>query len=152
MLDFSNHYNATIDDKGRIVLPSAYKKKMVESSERIVFVELDPIFECLNLYPPSSWEERVRTVKARLNPNDPRQSRLLDRFFQGFVEITISENGRLNIPNTFYQRKGIVKNAVFSGQGDRVRLWDTGRFQAHSMTDEEFSADFAAMMGGNIDP
>jgi MraZ protein len=148
MPEFSNQYNATIDDKGRVVLPSAYKKELGEAVNWTMVVELDPYEMCLNLYPASSWEKRLEFIKSRLNPNDPRQSRLLDKFYQNFVKISVSENGRINIPNNYFGKKGIVKDVVFTGQGDRIRLWDTREFHKAMIPDDEFKGLFEEFLGG----
>lgn len=150
MPDFSNQYNATIDDKGRVVLPAAYKREMGEDFERMVSVEIDPYEKCLNLYPASSWEKRIAFIKSRLNPNDPRQSRLLDKFYQNFVKVNVSENGRLNIPNTFMVRIGAVKDVVFTGQGDRIRLWDAEEYRKAMMPDEDYPGLFEEFLGGGL--
>ena len=149
MLEFSNQYNATIDDKGRVVLPSAYKRELGESFNWTMIVELDPYEMCLNLYPSSSWDKRMEFIKSRLNPNDPRQSRLLDKFYQNFVKIAVAENGRINIPNAFFQKKSKIKDVVFTGQGDRIRLWDVGEFQKAMIPDDEFKGLFEEFLGGN---
>lgn len=151
MTDFSNHYNATIDDKWRVVLPAAYKKDIIEDVEKAVFVEIDPYEKCLNIYPPSSWERRVNLLKSALNMNNKAHSRLLDKFYQRFVKITMSENGRLNIPNQFYKEAEIVKDVVFSGQGERIRLWDALNFNNAIMPDEEYSKLFGEILGGNTE-
>ncbi len=147
---FSNQYNATIDDKGRVVLPATYKKELGNEFDQGFTVELDPYEKCLNLYPQSSWETRLNSIKAKLNPNDPRQSRLLDRFYQNFAKISVSENGRLNIPNSFYTQKGIVKDVVFTGQGDRIRLWDVEEHKNAMLSDDDFKALFQECLGGGL--
>jgi len=148
MPEFSNQYNATIDDKGRVVLPSAYKRELGEAFNWTMVVELDPYEMCLNLYPSSSWEKRLEFIKSRLNPNDPRQSRLLDKFYQNFVKITVAENGRINVPNNYFEKKGIVREVVFTGQGDRIRLWDTEEFNKAMIPDDEFKGLFEEFLGG----
>jgi len=147
---FSNQYNATVDDKGRVVLPSNYKKELGLEFEQGFTVELDPYENCLNLYPLSSWEKRLSFIKSKLNSNDPRQSRLLDRFYQNFSKISIAENGRLNIPNSFFEKKGIVKEVVFTGQGDRIRLWDSEEYKKAMLPDDDFRGLFEEFLGGSF--
>lgn len=148
MPEFSNQYNATIDDKGRVVLPSAFKREFVTELEMNLTVELDPYEKCLNLYPISSWSKRIEFIKSRLNPNDPRQSRLLDKFYQNFVKISISENGRINIPNSFFEKKEIQRDVTFTGQGDRIRVWSSEEFQKSMLPDDDFKNMFEEFMGG----
>lgn len=149
MPDFSNLYNATVDDKGRVVLPAAYKREISEA-DRVFAVEIDPYEKCLNLYPMSSWERRLAFIRSRLNPNDPRQSRLLDKFYQSFVKITVADNGRLNIPNAFFEKMGIVKDVVFTGQGDRIRLWEAEAYHRSMLPDEDYPALFEEFLGGGF--
>jgi MraZ protein len=148
MPEFSNQYYATIDDKGRVVLPSAYKRELGDSFEWLMIVELDPYEKCLNLYSMNSWGRRVDLIKSKLNSNNPRHSRFLDQFYQNFVKITVAENGRLNIPNAYYEKKGITKDVVFTGQGDRIRLWDADVFRKAIMPDDEFRGMFEEFLGG----
>ena len=149
---FSSQYNATIDDKGRVVLPSAYKRELGEAFEKGLTVEKDPYENCLNLYPVDAWEEKLRLVKSKLNPNNPDQSRFLDRFYQNFVKIPVAENGRINIPNSFYKQKNIVRDVVFSGQGDRIRLWNASDYQKVMMSDDDFKNFFKDFLGGTQQP
>lgn len=148
MPDFSNQYQATVDDKRRVVLPAAFKREMGDSSERLFAVEIDPYEKCLNLYPMSSWERRLAFIRSKLNPNDPRQSRLLDKFYQSFVKISVADNGRLNIPNSFLDKLGITKEVVFTGQGDRIRLWEAKAYSDAMLPDEDYPALFEEFLGG----
>ncbi|MBN1926097.1 MAG: hypothetical protein JW798_09685 [Prolixibacteraceae bacterium] len=149
MTNFSSHYNATIDDKGRVVMPSAYKKHIIGDIDKHVFVEVDPYEKCLNIYPPSLWEQRINQLKSALNFNNKAHSLLLDKFYQNFDKVTMADNGRLNIPNLFYKKVGIEKDVVFSGQGDRIRLWDADNFSKTIMSDEDYSKLFGEILGGS---
>lgn len=147
---FSNTYHATVDDKGRVVLPAAYKREMGEPFDRVLTVEIDPYEKCFNIYPSSSWEQRLAFVRSRLNPNDPRQSRVLDKFYQNFVKVSVSDNGRINIPNAFLEKMGIDREVVFSGQGDRIRLWEAAAYHKAMMPDEAYPDEFQQFMGGGL--
>ncbi|MBN2806444.1 MAG: hypothetical protein JXR22_07275 [Prolixibacteraceae bacterium] len=150
MPEFSNTYHATVDDKGRVVLPAAFKREMGESFDRVLTVEIDPYEKCFNIYPSASWEKRLDFVRSRLNPNDPRQSRLLDKFYQNFVKVSVSDNGRLNISNAFLDKMGMHKEVVFTGQGDRIRLWEAEAYHKAMMPDEEYPDLFNEFMGGGL--
>lgn len=149
MPEFSNQYNATVDDKGRVVLPAVYKREMGDTDERILAVEKDPYEKCLNLYPLGAWEKRLNDISSRLNQNDPRHSRFLDRFYQNFIKISVADNGRLNIPNSFFEKIGIVKEVVFTGQGDRIRLWEAEAYRMAMLPDEEYTSLFEELLGGS---
>lgn len=150
MPEFSNQYNAMVDDKGRVVLPAVYKREMGDTFERVLAIEKDPYEKCLNLYPVVAWEKRLEAIRSRLNPNDPRQSRFLDKFYQNFVRISVADNGRLNIPNSFLEKMGIVKEVVFTGQGDRIRLWEAEAYRKAMLPDEDYTLLFEELLGSSF--
>ncbi|MDP4184039.1 MAG: hypothetical protein Q8862_02620 [Bacteroidota bacterium] len=149
MVDFSNKYTGTVDDKGRVVIPSAFKKEVGESYDGYFIVEKDPFEKCLNIYLPEQWEMRTESIRNRLNINDPVQSRFLDKFYQTFVKLPMSDKGRLNIPNLMLNEKGIKKDVVFTGQGIRIRLWDVEEYEKSLMPEDEFSETFKKLLGGD---
>lgn len=150
MPEFSSTYNAMLDDKGRVVLPAAFKKEMGESFDRTFTVEIDPYEKCFNIYPATSWAERIAFVRSRLNPNDPRQSKVLDKFYQNFVKINVADNGRLNIPNAFLAKMGITKEVVFTGQGNKIRLWEAEAYRKAMLPDDDYTDSFAEFLGGPL--
>ena len=152
MPEFSSTYNATLDDKRRVVLPAAFKKEMGESFDRTFTVEVDPYEKCFNIYPATSWKERIAFVRSRLNPNDPRQSKVLDKFYQNFVKINVADNGRLNIPNAFLDRLEIKRDVVFTGQGDKIRLWEAEAYRNAMLPDDDYTDSFAEFLGGPLNP
>ena len=50
MIEFAGTYNATIDDKGRIVLPSAFMKEMGELALESLVLEKSLHKECLDIH------------------------------------------------------------------------------------------------------
>jgi MraZ protein len=138
VITFSNIYPVTVDDKGRVVLPSSFKKEMGESIEMMFVVEKDVYDRCLNIYPYSTWLIKVEKLRERLNMDDPVHSKLLSRYYEEVVKIGMAENGRLNIPGEMLSYAGIRKEAVFTGQGSRMRLWEPERHRSSRLSDEEY--------------
>jgi len=131
-MDFSAEKNATVDEKGRVVLPADYKNEMgggIPGGQ--LAVELDPYEKCLNIYPMEVWEKRLAFLKGKLNRNNREQSRLLDLIYRSFKIIQVPENCRMNLPNNFLGKVNISKEVVFVGQGDRIRLWDIAQYETY---------------------
>lgn len=150
MFVFSSKYNATIDDKGRVVLPAAFKKELGESFDYVLYVEKDPHEKCLNVYPAISWSEHLEFVRSRLNMNDKMHSRLLDVFYQNFVKVSVASNMRVNLPNAFLEKMEMGKEVVFTGQGGRIRLWSAEEYRASVISDDEFADLYQRLMGGGV--
>jgi len=151
MISFSNIYPATVDDKGRVVVPSSFKKEMGEALELEYVVEKDVYDQCLNIYPYSTWQIKVDRLRHRLNMDDPIQSKMISRYYEEIVKVSMAENGRLNIPSEMLEYAGIKKEAVFTGQGSRMRLWEPTRHKASRLSDEDYSRLYKELLGGPMD-
>ncbi len=151
MISFSNKYSATVDGKGRIVLPAPFKKEMGDALEPLFVVEKDVYDACLNLYPYATWQTKVERLRKRLNMDDPVHSKMLSRYYEEIVTVTMAENGRLNIPDDMLQYAGITKEAIFTGQGMRMRLWEPSRHQASRLSDEDYTRLYKEILGGPME-
>ncbi|NQU87845.1 MAG: hypothetical protein HQ541_19020 [Mariniphaga sp.] len=129
MIRFSAKYFATIDDKGRVVLPSALKKMMAGEAEKPVAIEMDVYSNCLNIYPEEHWGEKVREFESRLNQFDERDIELLEQFYENFTSVKMAANGRINIPTEFMKHSKIRKDVVMVGMGKLIRLWDANEYE-----------------------
>ncbi|MEI7524678.1 MAG: hypothetical protein WCJ95_10140 [Mariniphaga sp.] len=151
MVSFSNIYPVTLDGKGRVVLPSPFKKEMGDALEVTFVVEKDVYDKCLNIYPHATWLMKVEQLRRRLNPENPVHSQMLSRYYEEIVKLTMAENGRLNIPDLMLEYAGITKEAVFTGQGTRMRLWEPSRHQASRLSDDDYARLYKELLGGPMD-
>lgn len=151
MVSFSNKYLVTLDSKGRVVLPAPYKREVGDAVEPSYVVEKDMYDKCLNIYPYSTWLEKVEKLRLRLNPDNPVHSKLLSRYYEDIVKLGMAENGRLNIPDEMLGYAGITKEALFTGQGSRMRLWEPSRHQESRIDDDSYQKLYKELMGGSTD-
>ncbi len=151
MISFVSKYSATVDGKGRIVLPAPFKRELGDSPEPVLVVEKDAYDACLNIYPYATWQSKVEEMRKKLNVNNPVHSKLLSRYFEEIVTLTMAENGRLNIPDKLLEQVGIVKEALFTGQGTLMKLWEPSRHKDSSLSDEEYTRLFRELLGGPMD-
>ncbi len=151
MASFSNKYNATVDGKGRIVLPAPFKKELGDALEPVFVVEKDINDTCLNIYPYATWLTKVERFRNRLNLDNSVHSQILSRYYEDIATVTMAENGRLNIPDEMLQYAGITKEAIFTGQGMRMRLWEPSRHQASRLSDEDYTRLYRELLGGPMD-
>ncbi len=148
MVSFSNIYPVTLDGKGRVVLPSPFKKEMGDALELTFVVEKDIYDKCLNIYPYSTWLIKVEQLRRTLNSENPVHSQMLSRYYEEIAKLTMADNGRLNIPDEMLEYAGITKEAVFTGQGSRMRLWEPSRHKASRLSDEDYVRLYKELMGG----
>ena len=125
---FQGETAITIDDKGRLAIPTSYRDLVARECGNRLVITYNP-FEAgsLYLYPHAVWE-RVRDQVNAL-PRTRQTSRAFQLKLVGaatFVEPDGS--GRISIPPSHRNATGIEKKAVLLGMGDKFELWSE---QAH---------------------
>ena len=125
---FQGETAITIDDKGRLAIPTSYRDLVARECANRLVITYNP-FEAgsLYLYPQVVWE-RVRDQVNAL-PRTKKNSRTFQLKLVGaatFVEPDGS--GRISIPPSHRNATGIEKKAVLLGMGDKFELWSE---QAH---------------------
>ena len=125
---FQGETAITIDDKGRLAIPTSYRDVVARECGNHLVVTYNP-FEagCLYLYPLPVWEG-VRDQVNKL-PRTKQTSRLLQLKLVGAATFVDPDgSGRISIPASHRNAVGIEKKAVLVGMGDKFELWSE---QAH---------------------
>ena len=130
MIIFSGEIEATFDEKGRVVLPADYKNQMGGSVPGgQLAIELDRHEKCLNVYTMEEWEKYILKIRSKLNLRNKEHSRTLDGILRRCRVISVPENCRFTVPAQFLASVGITKQVIFTGQFERLRIWDLTEYQ-----------------------
>ena len=125
---FQGETAITVDDKGRLAIPTASREQVARGGNRLVVAYNPYESGCLWLYPEAAWEivrEQVMSL-----PNAKRVHRNLQLKLVGAATIVeVDSNGRILVPATHRNAAGIGKKSVLLGMGNKFELWSE---QAHS--------------------
>ncbi len=141
---FQGETAITIDDKGRLAIPTAYRELVARDCGNRLVITYNP-FEpgCLYLYPQQVWE-RVRDQVNAL-PSAKRVHRNLQLKLVGAATpVEPDGNGRIGVPASHRAAVGIEKKAVLLGMGDKFELWSEQAHHAQirqTISDEDLSED-----------
>ena len=116
-------YYHTIDDKGRIIIPSKFREALGND-----FVVTRGLEECLFVYPKPHWDKIV----SKLNqlPFTKRDARSFMRFFlSGATAMEFDKQGRINITSPLISYADLKKNCVIVGVGDRLEIWSEEKWK-----------------------
>ena len=116
----------TLDAKGRMVMPTRYRERLLErcGGKLVVTVDKD---QCLLVYPLPDWEEVERKL-MRLPTLNP-QARRLQRLMVGHAtDLELDGHGRVLLPPSLREYACLARDAVLIGQGARFELWDEARW------------------------
>jgi MraZ protein len=142
---FRGATKVTLDDKGRMVLPTRQRQRAHERGEGKLVVTVDRD-RCLLIYPLPDWEQ----LEARLMslPSLQERSRRLQRLMVGHAtEIELDGQGRLLLTPELRDFAGLQRHAMLIGQGNRLELWDEARWNERRdfwLKSEETASDLSA--------
>ncbi|MBR1936687.1 MAG: division/cell wall cluster transcriptional repressor MraZ [Bacilli bacterium] len=114
---FIGEFHHTIDDKGRIIIPSKFREKLGNQ-----FIITRGIDNCLFVYSYDDW----MNITNKLNslPFTKRDARVFNRFFlSGATDVELDKQGRVNISSPLISYANLTKDCVIIGTGDRLEIW-----------------------------
>ncbi|MGB8327571.1 MAG: division/cell wall cluster transcriptional repressor MraZ [Steroidobacteraceae bacterium] len=142
---FRGATKVTLDDKGRMVMPTRYRERLRERAlgKLVVTVDRD---QCLLLYPLPDWEQIERKLMSL--PTLHAQARRLQRLMVGHAtDLELDGHGRVLLPPELREFAGLERHAMLIGQGNRFELWDDARWSKRRegwLKSEEAATDLAA--------
>lgn len=144
MTGFLGEYEATIDAKGRFLLPAGLKKQMPETTGTLV---ISRGFEkCLLLYTLESWSLIVDKLK-KLNDFNPKVSQFRTAFIGGASYVELDSAGRLLMPPSLREYAGLGKDIMLASDIDKIKIWDSGKYKKLF---EEMSPDAFANLAAEV--
>jgi MraZ protein len=125
---FQGETAITIDDKGRLALPTAYRESIAAACGNRMVLTYNP-FEhgCLWLFPVGEWEQ-VRDQVNALPAVKAVHRNLQMKLVGAAAHVEPDANGRVLLPSSQRASAGIEKRAVLLGMGNKFELWSE---QAH---------------------
>ena len=139
MIGFLGEYEATMDAKGRFLLPAGFKKQL-PAEEANLFVVNRGFEKCLTLYPLQSWEPIFSEI-SKLNDFDPKVREFRRYFLNGAIQLELDSAGRLLLPKNLMEHASLEKDIVLVSAVNKIEIWDTSKYQQffETFSPESFS-------------
>lgn len=117
-----------IDAKGRIVMPTRYRERLLKDNQHSVVLTIDTEERCLLLYPLLEWEEIERKLASL--PSFNAAARRIQRLLIGHAtDVELDSQGRILMPPLLRDYAGLDKHAVLVGQGKKFEIWDEAHWE-----------------------
>lgn len=114
---FIGEYHHSIDDKGRLIIPSKFREELGEK-----FIITRGIENCLFAYSEESWNKIVNKLETL--PFTKKDARQFVRFFlSGASEAEFDKQGRINVTSPLVTYANIKKECIVIGAGERIEIW-----------------------------
>lgn len=136
---FRGNSNVRVDEKGRLKLPSSFRREIVERHGTELFVTSHD-GQCVLIYPMPNWvalEERLS--KAPSMSDAIRRFRNLVNYFG--QSTAMDQQGRVLIPPKLRERARVDGDVTVLGGGDHLVVWNQAviddRMKAEQLSPED---------------
>lgn len=150
MLTFIGDYTCKIDAKGRVLLPSAFKKHLPSEYQDRFVIKKDIFEHCLVLYPMNEWERQNKLIRSRINPYNKEHNAFLRNFYRGTAEISLDSNNRMLIPKRLLEFAEIGREVILAGQFGKIEIWSGENYERSGKQVKDFPALAEKLLGGSI--
>ena len=151
MTGFLGEYEATLDAKGRFLLPAGFKKQLPEEGAS-QFVINRGFEKCLTLYPLQSWEPIFSSI-SKLNDFDPKVREFRRYFLNGATQLELDTAGRLLLPKNLTEHAGLERDIVLVSALNKIEIWDKSKYKQffETFTPQSFSDLANEVMNNKVD-
>jgi transcriptional regulator MraZ len=127
-----------VDDKGRLAIPSQFRKQLREGS--FVSVSQDAV---LAIYPPDLWNALAAQLQSPLP--GPDQRALARTLYSMSVPFEPDGQGRIGLQPEQRRLAEIETSStvVVIGMGSRVEIWPEARWESYSTDAQGRFTEFA---------
>ena len=146
MTSFLGEYEVALDQKGRFLLPSGFRKQLPENAAE-KFVINRGFENCLSLYPLEGWNVLADKIN-RLNDFNKKVREFKRLFLNGATTVEMDNAGRILIPKTLQEYADLKKDIIFSAQGNKVELWNKDSYYNYIRQHADGFSDLAAEVAG----
>ena len=142
-------YECKIDVKGRLLIPSAFKKQLAPVIPKGFVLKRAVFQNCLELYPLAQWKELIKKVNS-LNRFKKKNNDFIRRFTAGVKFIELDGNGRLLIPKDLIEFSNINRDVTLSTSVNIIEIWDKSSYEkAIADSRDDFAQLAEDVMGGD---
>lgn len=131
---FLGEYQHTLDPKGRLILPSAFREQLEEGL--VMTVGLD---HCLTVHATSEWDRVVENLRG-LRTTDRRERMFARMLTASAHPEQLDKQGRITIPGRLREYATLDKDLAVIGADDRIELWNAPAWETYRT---QAMADFA---------
>jgi MraZ protein len=143
---FSGSHKLTIDDKGRLAIPSRLRTQLSDEYGKQIAITLGP--ECIEIFPAAVFRSIAEAIAK--TPDRNKRVLMLRLFVGNAVETELDAQGRVLVPPMLRERMKLGSNVVLAGQVDRFELWPEAAWDASNDDGQANYAEAFASVNFNL--
>ena len=127
MANMVGEFHHKLDAKGRVSLPSDFRKSLPKNLK----VTQAPKDTCLFVFAPEAfdaWVESIFSAKGGYDPSNLEHDRARRILNSRAADVEIDSAGRISISADLRSKAMLEKEVVIIGNSDHVEIWDAKRW------------------------
>lgn len=138
MTTFYGSYEHSIDERGRVAVPSKYRPAFAAG----VVLRIGPE-GCVEMYTPDGFEAEKELRLGENRSTRTQEGRRVRRaFLAGVADLELDRQGRVLLSPQLREQAGLSERVVLVGCGDYVEIWDPARWETElASVEREMRAD-----------
>ena len=134
---FIGEYSHTVDEKGRVALPSKFRKDLKKGV--VITKGLD---SCLWVYTRDEWEALAKKLSA-IPVSQSKNRSFVRLMLAGAMDVDLDSQGRINLPQYLLDYAKLAKKAIVAGLYNRLEIWDEKEWNTYKKQMEKDSIKVA---------
>ena len=122
---FRGQFSHTVDPKGRLSIPADFREVLADGFGDKLMVA--PNGNALDVYPERTWKELEDKV-SDLPLLDPDRRKFQYLYLSGGKAVVLDPQGRIQIPQNYRERAGLVKDVEIVSMMTYFEIWDKERW------------------------
>lgn len=145
---FTGKYEAKVDAKGRVFIPSCYRKLLSAENRESISVQKDLKMDCLVFFPEKVWNERIEKIIGKLDEwEEEDNNETLVNLMADVNILDIDSQGRILLPKRIQESIFLEDGeVVFIGMANRFTLWSKAHYEQNKMSKEKLSDNLGKRM------
>ena len=132
---FFGEYRHTVDDKGRLTIPSQWRPEMVSTSND--FLALPSLTErSVTVYPPKMIEQLYERF-SQISMGDQDGQRAIRRIMSMAHNFACDKQGRINLNERLIKHASLEKSVVLLGEASKFKIFDESFYDQLMATEGE---------------
>ena len=150
MYSFFGKTELKIDVKGRVFIPSHYRKQLLEKGDERLVLRKNEGGDFLDLYTESVWEQEIDLVESKLNLFDDDDYLFYMQYTSSADLLEMDASGRILIPKKYLEKIRLESEVMLLGVARKIALWNKESYSQSMISDVDFARLKKQKLGGKL--
>ena len=120
---FTGQYKYSLDNKGRINIPSKFRSSLSISSDES-FVITKGMDSCILAYPLEEWQTRVESGLRELSSTSSKNRKLIRSITRFANTVKLDAQGRVQLTTSLKEYANLEIDVIIIGVVNKIEIWN----------------------------